>query len=83
MGRPRVTLFTKVDCPLCDEAKAVLQQARGRVPFDLELVDIEVDREYYEAYKWEIPVVHVDGRLAFKHHLDLEKVVTRLERAGL
>lgn len=79
----RLTLFGKADCPLCDEAKAVLAKARRRVPFELELVDIEVDRTFYEAYKWEIPVVHVNGKLAFKHHLDLEKVVTRLERESL
>lgn len=83
MARPVVTLFTKQECPLCDEAKAVLDKARQQVAFDLEVVDIEVDREWFEPYKWEIPVVHVDGRMAFKHRLDLRKVVLRLERAGL
>lgn len=75
-----VTLYTKQVCPLCDDAKAVLRQAREEIPFEYQEVDIELDREYYEAYKWEIPVVHVDGRIAFKHRLDLEKVLTRLRR---
>ncbi len=80
MAEPLVTLFTKEDCPLCDEAKGVLDAARSQVEFRLELVDIERDREFYEAYKWEIPVVHVNGRMAFKHRLDLGKLVTRLRR---
>lgn len=82
MPPPTVTLYTKAVCPLCDEAKAVLDQAAREVDFRLEVVDIEEDREYYEAYKWEIPVIHVNGRIAFKHRLELARVVTRLERAA-
>ena len=78
---PLVTLYTKTACPLCEEAKEVLEQARQQVAFDLEVVDIELDREFYEAYKWEIPVIHVNGSLAFKHRLDLPRVVTRLRRS--
>jgi glutaredoxin len=80
LSLPKVTLYSKPICPLCDEAKVVLEQARKQIPFHLEVVDIESDREYFEAYKWEIPVVHVDGRMAFKHRLDLPKVLTRLRR---
>ena len=37
---PIVELFTKANCPLCDDAKAVLQQCAVDVPHSLVAVDI-------------------------------------------
>jgi glutaredoxin len=43
MARPKVTLYTRAGCCLCDEAKRVLSDARRRADFDYEELDIDLD----------------------------------------
>lgn len=75
-----VEIYSKPDCPLCDEAKEVLARVQRRIPFTLREVDITLDPEQYERYRYDIPVVLVNGRKAFKHHLDEAQVEARLRR---
>jgi hypothetical protein len=76
---PLVRLFTGSGCSLCDDAKDVLQSAR--VPHRLELVDIGADATYRRRYKWDIPVLHIDGRYFAKHRIDREGVERALLEA--
>ncbi|MFZ5469199.1 MAG: glutaredoxin family protein [Myxococcota bacterium] len=75
-----VEIYSKPNCPLCDEAKEVLEKVQRRVPFRLREIDIESDPVLYEAFKYDIPVVFVDGRKAFKHRVDAEALEARLRR---
>ncbi len=79
--RVRVEIFSGPDCHLCAEAKAVLEKLG--LDFDFELVehDINDDPEIYERYRHEIPVVHIDGRKAFKYQVDPIDARRRIERA--
>lgn len=77
-----VTVYTKPDCPLCEEAKEVLGRVRRRVPFDLEEINIVTDAALFERFRYDIPVVFIDGQKAFKHHLDEATVEHRLRRAA-
>jgi glutaredoxin len=74
---PRLTLYTKPDCHLCEEARAALERVRNRVPFELEAVDISTDPRLGERYGTRIPVVFVDGREAFEYEVD-ERELERL-----
>ncbi|HLL54740.1 MAG TPA: glutaredoxin family protein [Myxococcaceae bacterium] len=76
----KVRLYTKPACPLCDKAKAVLATVRERIPFDLEEVDIRSDPELFERYKFDIPVIHIEGQKAFKHRVDPMLFEQRLRR---
>ncbi|HUB06947.1 MAG TPA: redoxin domain-containing protein [Myxococcales bacterium] len=76
----QVEIYSKKDCHLCDEAKAVLARVRERIPFELIEVDIEQDAKLFEQFKYDVPVVYVDGRRAFKHRVDEQDFATRLER---
>ena len=78
----RVEIFGKPDCPLCDEAKAAAEEARRVVPFDLSYVDITSDPGLFERYRYDIPVVHVDGHRAFKHRVTPEALAARVRRAA-
>lgn len=80
MTTKRVTLFTRPGCCLCEDAKAVLLAARAEVSFELDEVDICSDPELFEEHKWDIPVVEVDGRTAFKHRVALGRLVEQLRR---
>jgi glutaredoxin len=75
-----VEIYSKAQCPLCDEAKEVLAEVRRRIPFELREVDITQDPALFEEYRYDIPVVFVNGHKAFKHHLDARLVEKRLRR---
>ena len=63
-GRPKVTLYLRPMCPLCDEAKDLILDVARDIPLDLEEFDITSDLEVYERYKWKIPVVAIEGQEA-------------------
>ena len=77
---PRVVLYSRPGCHLCEEAKAVLGQVRQRIAFELAEVDICTDPELFEEHKWDIPVIEIDGRTAFKLRVAPEALAERLRR---
>ncbi|XP_056915389.1 glutaredoxin-like protein C5orf63 homolog [Takifugu flavidus] len=78
---PTLTLFTKDPCSLCDEAKEALDPLRHR--FVLQLVDISLpeNRTWFDRYKWDIPVFHLNGRFVMKHRVDLALLDKLLQEA--
>jgi len=76
---PAVTLYTRKDCHLCEEAEDILRQARRHTEFELEIVDIDLDPELKRRYDWDVPVIDIDGHKAFKHRLTLEELLKELE----
>ena len=76
-----VDIYSKPDCPLCDEAKHVLRKVQERVPFELIETNIEADPTLFERYKYDIPVVFIGGAKAFKHRVDEQDFERRLRRA--
>lgn len=77
----RVTLYTRVGCHLCDDAKEVLDAVREELPFDLDVTDIDTDPALVALYTHEVPVVLVGGRKAFKYRVDPIELRDRLLRA--
>lgn len=65
-----VTLYTRAGCHLCDEVKATLLRARSRAAFTLREVDVDSDPTLQAEYNDQVPVVAIDGRKAFKYHLN-------------
>jgi glutaredoxin len=74
----RVTLYTRVGCCLCDEAKRVLAAAHGRAVFDFEEIDIDRHPEWLTLYNEEVPVIAIDGRKAFKYKVSMDEFLKRL-----
>jgi glutaredoxin len=75
-----IQIYSKSQCPLCDEAKEVLSRVQRRIPFELREVDITQDPALFQEYRYDIPVVFVNGHKAFKHRLDEKAVERRLRR---
>ncbi|WAR01057.1 YD286-like protein [Mya arenaria] len=77
---PRVYLFTKTDCQLCDEAKEALEPIMHK--FVLEEVDITLpeNERWNELYRYDIPVFHVYEEFVCKHHVDLLAFERALEK---
>ena len=65
-----VTLYTKPDCPLCDDAREALERVRARRPFELHMVDITTDERLNKRYRERIPVIAIDGADTFDYHVD-------------
>ncbi len=81
--RARVVLYTKEGCGLCDKMKQELRSAGVEELYILEEVDIEKEPELFSRYRYEIPVLFIDGEEAFRHRLTAEQFRDYLtSRAG-
>nr|XP_047907171.1 glutaredoxin-like protein C5orf63 homolog isoform X2 [Anser cygnoides] len=82
-NKPVLTLFTKKPCPLCDEAKEVLEPYKRR--FILQEVDITLPENsaWYDKYKYDIPVFHLNGKFLMKHRVDIQKFEDQLSKLEL
>ena len=75
----RVEVYGKRDCCLCD-IKATLLEVRRDIPFDLQEIDIESSPDLYATYAERIPLVLVNGQIAFRFSVDEATLRRRLER---
>jgi glutaredoxin len=78
---PMVEVLGKPDCHLCDEAKRLLQALQAVYAFTLREINIDIDESLHAQFGAEIPVVFINGRKAFKYHIDVTQFVRRLQRA--
>jgi glutaredoxin len=73
---PRLTLYSRPGCHLCDEARAALQ--RVGAPFDE--VDITSDDALHRRYLERIPVVMLGDEELFDYFVDEAALQARLYR---
>jgi hypothetical protein len=58
---PRVTLYSRPGCHLCDDARAIVEQVCGELGESYLEVCIDDDPDLLRRYGEEIPVTLVDG----------------------
>jgi glutaredoxin len=80
MSKPHVIIYSRPGCHLCDEAKAAIQNSGCTDQFTLEEMNIESDDELLRKYKYDIPVIAIDGVESFIHRVDPGEFVTRIKR---
>jgi len=59
---PRVTLYSKPGCHLCEDARAVIERVCAELGTGFAEIDITADPELFRRYGEQIPVTLVDGR---------------------
>ena len=59
---PRVTLYTRPGCHLCDDARAVIASVCADLGESFDEVDITTDDELEDRFGEDIPVTFVDGK---------------------
>ena len=59
---PRVTLYSRPGCHLCDDAREVVSRVCDDLGETWVEVDIESDADLEDRFGEEIPVTFVDGR---------------------
>ena len=80
MSKPHVIIYSRPGCHLCDDAKAAITSAGCADEFTLEEVNIESDSELLRKYKYDIPVIAIDGVESFMHRVKPEEFRTRIRR---
>lgn len=55
----RVTLYTKEDCKLCDQAHSDLEVLQKKIPHNLVIVNIDQETDLLDSYGERVPVVEV------------------------
>lgn len=61
-GQPRITLYGRQGCHLCDEARAVVERVCADTGERYVEVDVDTDPELVRRFNDEVPVTFVDGR---------------------
>ncbi|HET6273727.1 MAG TPA: glutaredoxin family protein [Bacteroidota bacterium] len=75
-----VELYSKEECHLCDEARAVLEKVRQQIPFNLRESKLSPGDEYYDEYAEMFPVVHVNKVLTFKYRVNEHMLRIKLQQ---
>jgi glutaredoxin len=82
--KAQVTLYTRPGCHLCVEARREILAAGCDEGYNLAEVNIDEDAALQTRYGWDIPVVTINGVVAFKHRLtaaDFRRELRRLTAA--
>ena len=69
----RVIIYSKPGCHLCEEAKAAIQAAGCDEEYAFEEINIETDPDLLRRYRFEIPVITIDGVEVFKNRVSSEE----------
>ncbi|MCW2645149.1 MAG: hypothetical protein QOG07_977 [Pseudonocardiales bacterium] len=58
----RVTLVTRVDCHLCEDAEVLLRRLSAELGFGYEELDVDADPDRRAEYSDRVPVILIDGK---------------------
>jgi len=79
MAGPReVLLYSRKGCHLCEVVKETLAKLHRRGGFNWQEIDIDSDDQLRRQFNDEVPVVFIDGRKAFKYHMDEREFLRKL-----
>ena len=73
MSSRSALLYTRPDCPLCDEAEEIL----NTYGYSVQSIDITLDQDLLEKFELCIPVVEIDGKIRFRGKIN-ETLLLRL-----
>jgi glutaredoxin len=77
-----ITVYSKPDCHLCEDALELLRELQGELGFELRELDITREPALHRAYFERIPVVELDGEELFEYFVDAPRLRARLAAPG-
>lgn len=80
MSEPRVTLYSRPGCHLCDAARAVIEAVCEEVGTSYTEVDITTSPDLLREYGEQIPVTLVDGEQHDFWHVNPARLRAALTR---
>jgi len=75
----KVILYTEHNCPLCEDAKALLHILKLDYSFDMEERYIQDNDEWVLKYHLKVPVVEIDGREIYGDNLNFKTLDNLLQ----
>lgn len=76
--KPTLTLYTKDPCPLCDDLKEELRPYLEKCKLELIHIDRSENLRWLRLYRYEIPVLFLNGEYLCKHKLNSDLLEMRL-----
>lgn len=73
-----VIVYSRKGCHLCEVVKESLVKLSRRGGFTWREVDVDTDLELRRQFNDEVPVVFIDGRKAFKYHMNEQEFLRKL-----
>lgn len=79
-----VTVYTRADCHLCEEAIEMIEQVADdeEVVVELDLIDVDADPDLRAEYGERVPYILVDDSPAFKYHVDERQLREKLQESA-
>jgi hypothetical protein len=77
-----VEIYSKPDCSLCELALVTVLSVQRRVPFELLERDVRQDATLAEKWRYDIPVICIDGVVAFRGRVTEEALELQLAAAA-
>jgi len=75
-----LVLYSKPGCHLCEELRAELEDLRPELGYKIDEIDITQDAALFERYRYDIPVLLMDGVEVGRGRIDPEVVRERFRR---
>jgi len=73
-----VVVYSRKGCHLCEVVKESLDKLSRRGGFTWSEIDVDANPDLRRQYNDEVPVVFIDGRKAFKYHMDEREFMRKL-----
>lgn len=74
-----LSLYTRPNCPLCDEAKLMLQLVQEDFPVEFKEVNIEEDEELHEKFMLMIPVLEQENEILIYGNIGYAELLEALK----
>ena len=76
-------VFEKPGCPLCDDARELLENVSSAFVFTLERRNIFEDEASFTRYRYRVPVVTLGGRELVELRFSQTELEAALDAAGV
>jgi glutaredoxin len=78
LPKAHVIVYSRPGCHLCDEAKSVIETSGCTERFTFEEINIDGNLDLLAKFRFDIPVVFINGVEAFKHRVDSDEFRRRI-----
>lgn len=83
MKKIALTIYSKPDCSLCGPFSDIVKNVAAKIPWrehvELNHVNILEDERMFEKYQEKIPVLTINGNLAFKYFVTEDELERKLK----
>jgi glutaredoxin len=80
MNKATVIIYSRPGCHLCEEAKANILASGCDAEYVLDEVNIDEDPQLRERFQYDIPIIFINGIMAFKHKVAARDFKRKLRR---